>query len=76
MRGIMKKLIVIGTLVLLFFIVLIKSETIQTNTMTRMENGVEYTKTEQTINWDRFLNYIKNIPDEFLYYYRQYTNKK
>ena len=72
----MKKFVIVGIVFLLFLIIVIKSGTIQTNTVVRRENGMEYAGTKQTINWDRFLNYIKNIPDEFLYYYRQYLNEK
>ena len=72
----MKKLVIIGIVFLLFFAVIIKSGTIQTKTVVRIENGMEYAEAKQTVNWNRFLNYIKNIPDEFLYYYRQYLNEK
>jgi len=56
---------IFGYLVLicvLFLIVLFRSNTFETAVSHEDRGGVEYVVTKQSVHWDRFFQYIKDIP--------------
>jgi len=48
--------------ILLFLFVFFKSDTWKTYQKMEVRGGLEYYVTEHDINWDRFFEYMKDIP--------------
>jgi len=56
---------IFGYLILICFIflaVLFKSNTFETRVTKESRGGVEYVVTKQSVHWDRFYQYVKDIP--------------
>jgi hypothetical protein len=62
----MKTLVVTIIIVILFLIVFIESNTWEVKVVTEERGGNEYFIQKHTLNWDRFINYLKEIPSNIL----------
>ena len=51
-------------IVAVFSFIVFKSGTWEVRRTTAVRDGVEYYTTEHVIHWDRFVNYVKNIPQQ------------
>lgn len=60
----MKILFYLSIAIFLFLFVFFKSNTWQITQKVEQTEGYEYYVTEHSIHWERFFNYIKNIPRE------------
>lgn len=55
----MKKLLIL--LVILFFYVFLKSNTLEQKQWKEEQNGVEYLRTSFHLNWNNFTDYLQDI---------------
>ena len=58
----MKKLVFLIIIVFLFIVIFIKSNTWEISVETENREDNEYLVTKHSIHWDRFFNYVKDIP--------------
>ena len=58
----MKKIVFLIIIVFLFIVIFIKSNTWEISVETENREGMEYLVTKHSIHWDRFFNYVKDIP--------------
>jgi len=62
----MKKIFYLVVVLFLFLFVFFKSNTWQTYKTIETKRGLEVMSYTHRLHWDRFLDYIKNIPREIL----------
>lgn len=60
----MRILVFLTVISFLFLLIFIISDTWETHRVVEERHGIKYNVTKHSIRWDRFFNYIKNIPKE------------
>lgn len=62
----MKKILFLVIFFLLFLFIFFKSNTWETYRMRETRRGIGYVVIKHRLHWDRFYNYIKNIPKRII----------
>lgn len=60
----MKKLLFFAALIFLFMFILFKSNAWETYKDVEIRQGAEYVSYKHRMRWDRFLDYIKEMPEK------------